>query len=362
MKDRKYISIILTFFILTTSCIGTLLIDFNNYPVLNAKAEDEWSIYDNPKLAIDEPIPLPYWAINRNTTTVYRLFQSINITINTFVFYPNVSYAKIQISFSNSSTNIYNMIPGGTNEYYYEYKPMHNDPLGFQNVSFLIYNSTNRLLNTHTTYTNFTTLSNYMLITNSSEYFIDDDLYAELTVHENESYQFGWNITIVDSTIESTQRNIFDIGNDLFQFTYQITNETFNDIVGHTFYIKLNMTNKTSGQIAAAYFPFKVLNSDPTIETSSIIFTPSEIFRTEECEITFNVSDIEDPAQDLDVSMTLEDSEGNIFSTLTIDHVIDNNFSKGFSIPAGKPLGKYRITINAEDQDGGISSYTTFLT
>ncbi|MBY8985024.1 MAG: hypothetical protein KGD65_08155, partial [Candidatus Lokiarchaeota archaeon] len=245
--------------------------------------------------------------------------------------------------------------------YYYEYKPLYNDPLGLQNVSFLIYNSTDRLQNAHTTYTNFTTISNYMLTTNSSEYYIGDDLYAELIVYDNESYQFGWNITIVDSTIESTQQNLYNVGDDLVQFTYQITNETFNDYVGQRFYIKLNMTNKTSGQIAAAYFPFKVLNSDPTIETSSIIFTPSEIFRAEDCEITFNVSDIEDHAQDLDVSMDIEDPEGNLVATLTIDHLIDNNFSKAFSISAGRLAGKYRITINAEDQDGGVSSYTNFL-
>lgn len=360
MKDRKYISIILTFFILTTTFIGTLLIHFNYYPVLNINGEAEGEIYNNPKLAND-PEPLAYYYIERNTTIVHRLFESINITIDTFG-YVDVLYANIQISFSNGSTNIYNMIDAGDTRYYYEYKPLYNDPLGFQNVSFLIYNSSDSLQNTQTTYTNFTTITNYMLTTNSSEYYIGEEVYAELTVYDNESYQFGWNITIVDSTIESMQQNIFDIGDDLVQFTYRITNETFNDYVGQTFYIKLNMTNKTSGQIAAAYFPFKVLNSDPTIKTSSIIFTPSEIFRTEDCEITFNVSDIEDHAQDLDVSMDIEDPEGNFVATVTIDHLIDNNFSKVFSISAGRLAGKYRITINAEDQDGGVSSYTNFLT
>ena len=254
------------------------------------------------------------------------------------------------------------MIPGIANNYSYEYKPLYNDPLGFQNVSFFLYNSSDYLLNAHTTYTNFTTITNYMLTTNSSEYYIGDDLSASLIINNFGSYQFGWNLTIVDNTIESLQQNIFNLDNDLVQFTYRITNETFNNIVGQTFYIKLNMTNKTGGQKSAAYFPFKVLNLDPTIEVSSLSFSPSEVLRTEECEITLNVTDIEDSSQDLDVRMTLEDPVGNLITTISLDHISENNFSKPFSISAGRPTGKYRITIKAEDQNGGISSYLTYLT
>jgi hypothetical protein len=362
LRDRKYNSIILIFFILTTSFFGILLVHFNYHPVLSTKGENEIETPNNPKLANGPQKPLPYWAISRNTTTVYRLFESINITINTFSF--NVTEALMQISFSNGSTNNFNMISvgGGSDDYYYEYKPLYNAPLGFQNVSFLLFDSSDTLQNNHTTFTNFTTITNYMLTTNSSEYYIGDDLYAELAVFDNESSQFGWNITIVDSTIESSQQNIFNLGDDLVQFTYQITNETFHDYVGQTFYIKLNITNKTSGQIAAAYFPFNILNSDPVIETGSIRFTPSEVFRTEQIEITLNVTDIEDHAKNLDVSMTIEDPEGNFVETIIIDYLASNNFTKQFSTTAGRPIGKYRIIINAEDQNGGTSSYTTSLT
>jgi hypothetical protein len=166
----------------------------------------------------------------------------------------------------------------------------------------------------------------------------------------------------VDSTIESSQQNIFNLENDLVQFTFPITNETFNNFVGNTLYIKLNMTNKTLGQKYAAYFPFKVMNSQPFIDESSISFSPSEVLRTEDCEISLNVTDIEDPSQDLDVNMDIEDSEGNLVATLMIDHISDNNFTKLFSIPAGRPTGKYRITINAEDQNGGSSSFLSFIT
>jgi hypothetical protein len=338
---------------------SVLIVHFNKSPVLPNKHEENWQIPNNLKTANGPP--LAYWAINRNTTSVYRLFESINITLNTFG-YSDVDYTLMQISFTNGSTVNYNMNSGIGTEFYYDYRPEYNAPLGFQNVSFLLYNNSDILLNAQTTYTNFTIKTNYMLNLNSTEYYIGNDLYAEVGVYDNGSYQFGWNITLVDSTIESSQQNIFNFENDLVQFTYRITNETFHDNVGQTFYIKLNMTNKTSGQIAAAYFPFKVLNSEPNIDTSSIWFSPSEVFRTEECEITLNVTDIEDPSQDLDVSMTLEDPEGNFVETISIDHITDNNFTKSFSISAGRPTGKYRVTINAEDQNGGISTFSTFIT
>jgi len=338
---------------------GVFLVHFINSPVLTVKVEDKGKIPHNPILA-DAP-PIANWAITQNATSVYRLFESINFTLNTLE-YSDVDYTRMQISFTNGSNIDYDMTLVGLNEYHYEYRPEYNAPLGFQNVSFLLYNNTDALLNAHTTYTNFTIKTNYMVITNSSEYYIGDDLYAELSVNNFGSYEFGWNITIVNSTIELLQNNIFNLEDDLVQFTFRITNETFHNYVGQTFYIKLNMTNKTLGHKAAAYFPFKVLNSDPTIDESSITFSLSEIFRTEECEISFNVTDIEDPSQDLDVSMTLEDPEGDFVATIIIDYNTGNNFSKLFSIPAGSPTGKYRITINAEDQNGGVSSFLTFIT
>ena len=359
MKNRKNLGITLILFITMNAFFGVFLVHFINSPVLTVKVEDKGKIPHNPILA-DAP-PIANWAITQNATSVYRLFESINFTLNTLE-YSDVDYTRMQISFTNGSNIDYDMTLVGLNEYHYEYGPEYNAPLGFQNVSFLLYNNTDALLNAHTTYTNFTIKTNYMVTTNSSEYYIGDDLYAELSVNNFGSYEFGWNITIVNSTIELLQNNIFNLEDDLFQFTLRITNETFNNYVGQTFYIKLNMTNKTLGQKAAAYFPFKVLNSDPTIDESSITFSLSEIFRTEECEISFNVTDIEDPSQDLDVSMTLEDPEGDFVATIIIDYNTGNNFSKLFSIPAGSPTGKYRITINAEDQNGGVSSFLTFIT
>lgn len=359
MKNRKNLGITLILFIIMNAFFGVFLVHFSNSPVfLDVKVEDKGKIPNNPVLA-DVP-PIAYWAIRQNATSVYRLFESINFTLNTFG-YSNIDSTLMEISFTNGSTVNYNMALIAPNEYYYEYRPEYNAPLGFQNVSFLLYNITD-IINAHTTYTNFTIKTNYMVTTNSSEYLIGDDLYAELTVNDFGSHQFSWNITIVDNTIELLQQNISDLGNDLVQFTFRISNETFNNFVGQTSYIKLNMTDIILGQIVAAYFPFEILNSAPNIDGSSIRFSRSEVFRDEECEISLNVTDIEDPSQVLDISMTLEDPEGDFIASLTIDHNTGNNFSRQFSIPAGSPIGKYRITINAEDQNGGISSFLTFLT
>jgi len=242
LKNRKNLGITLILFIIMTAFFGVFLVI--NSPVLTVKVEDKGKIPYNPVLA-EVGDPLEPWAIIQNATSVYRLFESINFTLNTFG-YGVVNYTRMQISFTNGSTINYNMAFVAGNEYYYEYRPEYNAPLGFQNVSFLIYNITD-LLNAHTTYTNFTIKTNYMVTTNSSEYFIGDDLYAELIVNDFGSYQFGWNITIVNSTIELIQNNIFNLEDDLVQFTFRITNETFHNYVGQTFYIKLNMTNKTLG-------------------------------------------------------------------------------------------------------------------
>ena len=122
------------------------------------------------------------------------------------------------------------------------------------------------------------------------------------------------------------------------------------------------MTDEISGRKAAAYFPFQVLNSGPIIDVASIILSPTSVKRAEDCEITLNITDLEDLSQNLDVDMDIEDPLGNLVTTITLDHNIENNFSKVFSIPAGRALGKYKLIITAEDQSGGIDSFTASLT
>ena len=357
MRTKRHFYVALILFIVLNVSLSVYLIQNSDYSTSNNNLDDFFQPY-NPKVS-DGP-PLSYIAIDQNATTIYRLFESVNFSIDTFGY--DVDHTLIQIEFSNGSIIDYGMQQTSTNEYSYEFQPKYNAPLGFQNVSFLIYNITNTMLNAHTTFTNFTIVTNYMAVTNSTEYYIGNDLYAELTVNNFGSYQFGWNVTIVNSTIESEQGNMTNFEHNAVQVTYNINNETFHSFVDQTFYIKLNMTDEISGRKAAAYFPFQVLNSEPIIDIASIIISPTSVKRAEDCEITLNITDIEDLPQNLDVDMDIEDPLGNLVTTITIDHNTENNFSKVFSIPAGRALGKYKLIITAEDQSGGIDSFTTSLT
>jgi hypothetical protein len=358
LKTTKHFYVIFILFIVLNVFLTVNFIQSNEYFTDNNDQDEFYQPY-SPKASNGNP--LSYSAIDQTATTIYRLFESVNFSIDTFG-YGVVDYALIQIEFSNGSIINYDMEYTSLNEYSYEFQPKYNAPLGFQNVSFLIYNITDTLLNAHTTFTNFTIITNYMAITNSSEYYIGDELYAELIVSDFGSYQFGWNLTIVNSTIEAEQNNITNFEYKAVQFTYYIDNETFHSVVDHTFYIKLNMTDLLSGKKVAAYFPFEVLNSNPIIDISSIIFSPTSVKRAEDCEISLNITDLEDIPKHLDVNMDIEDPLGNLVTTVSIDYNSENNFSKVFSIPAGRPIGKYKLIITAEDRLGGIDSFTTTLT
>lgn len=358
MKTNKHTSITFVLFIIIGLTIGIFFIHPNVFFFHNNEKKEDFISSNN--LKISNGPPLSYLAIDRNATTIYRLYEDINITIDTFG-YSDVDHSLIQIDFSNGSTVNYNMEQTSTNEYSYVFQPNYNAPLGLQNVSFLIYNVTNALLNAHTTYTNFTIKTNYMVLINSSEYRIGDDLYAELTVNNFGFYQFGWNVTIVNSTIESEQGNMTDFGYNTVQFTYHIDNGTFYEIIDKIFYVKLNMTDLITGKTKAAYFPFEVLNSNPNIDTSSISFSPTIVYREEDCTISLNVTDTEVLSRYLNIDMDIEDSQGNFVTTVVIEHTSKNNFTAIFSIPAASPIGKYRINITAEDPSGGSDLVQTFL-
>ncbi|MFX1376608.1 MAG: hypothetical protein ACFFA0_12430 [Promethearchaeota archaeon] len=361
MRSKKStFTTVFIFFLVFNVFLSATFIYFNESQILIFEDENRDKTVFNPNLA-DVGDPLPYYSIIQNATVIYRLFESVNFTIDSFG-YGVVDYAQMEIKFPNGTLKSYNMTSYSLNKYSYEYKPRYNAPLGFHNVSFLIYDNTNDLLNAHTTYVNFTVRTNYMVMTNSSKYYIGDDMYAELTVNNFSSYQFGWNVTIVNSTIEAEQSNIFNFEYKTVQFIYSITNETFNSFVDHTFYIKLNMTDAITGKKGAAYFPFEVLNSNPNIDTSSITFSSTTVYRTEECTISVNVTDTEEPSMDLDVNMHIEDSQGYYLTTLDMGYIRENNFSRVLSIPAERPIGRYRINITAEDQNGGFNSVSVFLT
>ena len=364
MGSKQYRITIIVFIIIFSFFISLAKISINNLQFLdvNSNYNQNEELF-SPEIAY--PLkPLPLWAIERNTSRIYRLFESVNFTIDTFDF-PDTDYAKCQISFSNGSTRYYNMSSSSINKYSYEYKPAYNAPLGFQNVSFLVYNETDNLINSHTTYTNFTTVTNYLVNLNSTEYYIEDFLSADLIVYNFSTYDFTWNVTVVDSLDTLTQNDTLNVGKKVVNFAFPLKNETFVK-KNHYYYIQLNLTDKNNGKKGTAYFPFYVKNNDPTID--SIIeltvddLTVDELLRTEECTISVNATDIETLSENLECIMAIYNSEGSRIFLESLDFDSENLFSDEFTIPSYNPIGLYRIEVTAKDEHGGSFSKETFLT
>lgn len=348
---------VLLLLILFSVLFSVILISFEGTQNLYIKKEDqETGDLGYPKMA---QTPLEHSKIEPNATSIYRLFESISFTVNTSQY--NYTYSTyIQISYPNNSVEEFNMSNLGPDQYYYEYKPKYNAPLGLYNISFLVFNETSTLLNTHTTFTNFTVKTNYMANLNSTEYYIGNTLYGELTVNDFRPHQFMWNLTIVDSVNETTQRNLFNLEKNLVQFSFKIENETFNQ-VNQIYYIKLNMSDKNSTKVAAAYFPFEVRNSNPKI-LPTIDFSHEEVLRDEDCTITLNATDIETKPENLIITVILETPSGDLLPEELLGHKGNNTFTGIIRIPADRPAGKYRVNITALDLNDGRSSFITFLT
>ncbi|NHJ24661.1 MAG: hypothetical protein EAX89_08805 [Candidatus Lokiarchaeota archaeon] len=306
---------------------------------------------------------LNYSAFYQNTTSVYKLFESIEFNVNTASFlYAN--HTKMKIDYSDSSSeNLDMQYVSGTHNFTYTYTPRYNAPLGFHNISFLIYNTSNVLLSSDLPITNFTIKTNYLMVFNSSEYYKDNYLYAELMVSdEPQPYNFNWNITVVDNENETIAANLFHVSNNVQQFSFKI-DERF-EFSNKIYYVKLNLSDPSYNLKVPAYFPFTVLNSDPEIEISTIEFSSTTIKRAEDCILTLNVSDHDYATvpENLTVSIIIKDSFGFSQSAIILDNNDDWSFTTTFKIAANKPIGIYQVTIEVEDQYGGSDSYTSSIT
>ena len=351
-------SIILSIWAVTISVsnIATLdndnekfLVDFKNDPDVKTASNG------NPSL--------DYSAMSQNASMIYRLFESIKFNINASKF-TNPNYTVMQIHYSNDVVGDFNMINvGGTENFTYTFKPEYNAPLGFQNVSFLIYNVSNYLLSSSVPITNFTITTNYVISLDKTEYNRGDSLYAELVVNNYPlPYNFNWNVSIVDSDNETIQNILFDVGNDIFQ-TSILIDDRF-EFSNKIYYIKLNITDVSSGTKEAAYQPFRVLNTLPEISVPTVKFSKDPLKRAEDCRVTLNATD-QDPntlPENLTVSMVIQTSTGQMLSPIEFTNHNNWTFSTTFSVATNKPIGIYQINIEVEDQYNGIDSYTTSIT
>ena len=360
MKLKKRFCLIIILLLFSSISINFFLTSqINNY---EEKFDNERKTIDiiYPKSA--DTIPLNY--INQTATEIYRLFETINFTVDISSF-TNVNYTNMQISFTNGSVKTFPMTLEASNTYFASYKPEYNAPLGLQNVSFFIYDENDFLIYDRSTYVNFTIKTNYMAnFFPSNNYYIGDTLNASLSLNDfvsnNETFDLAWNVTVVDSDKEITQKNLFDLGNDIVQFKFKIKNETFTKL-DEFYYVKVNMTEKISSNIYATYFPFMVLNNIPKIITNSINFSEETIYRTDSYRITLNATDVETLAEDLIVKIIIENPNGDQAYEGILNHDEGNTFTRTFSIPADNPIGKYKVNFTVEDQNGKMGYYITYL-
>jgi len=365
-KKNTSISLFLIIFIFSTIFLNTLAIsiNINNDFVLNNERESALIDFQDISAlkSSDNGNPsLDYSSVYQNATTVYRLFESIQFDINASKF-ANPNYTVMQIHYSNNEVEDFNMdYVSGTN-FTYIYTPRYYDPLGFQNVSFSIYNISDSLLSSTVPITNFTITTNYLLLLNSTEYSRGETLYAELIVNdEPQPYDFDWNVTIVDSDNETLQNNLFDVGNNLIQFSFEL-DDRFN-YTNDLYYVKINITDASRNTNAPAYFPFKVLNSLPEIVVPSISFSKDPIKRAEDCTLNLNVTDDDTYTlpENLTVSMTIQTSIGELEAPIELTNNNNWTFTTTFSIDITKPVGIYQVHIGVEDQYGGKDNATVVI-
>ncbi|UCD01580.1 MAG: hypothetical protein JSV23_00715 [Promethearchaeota archaeon] len=360
MIKYRHNSKVLIFFLLFAFLINLVVVSSNHL------LEQKNNYYENDKYVVPKlSLSLEYSDIELNDTYIYRLFESVNFTVNVSKF-SDVDHVKIEISFQNGSIESYDMIPIVSGENYsYIYKPGYRAPLGLHNVSFLIYNITSTLLNDHTTYTNFTIDTNCGATFNPKpEYHIGETLSADLFLSNFSSSGFNydfedWDITVVDSVNEITQNNLLDLKGNVNYVSLLIDNNILRD-VNKIYYLKINMTELNRGTIRAAYFPFNIINSNPVI-TSDIDLSSDEVFRTDDLTIFLNATDLETAAENLTVTMYVQDSEGEDLLEEVIEYESGNSFSGTFEVPWNRPIGKYRVNITVRDEDGGFSSKKTYL-
>ena len=367
IKRKRFIKNVIFALTLFSIFLGiwAMTINANNITTLDNNSDKFLVDFKNDldvKTANNGNPSLDYSAVSQNASIIYRLFESIEFKINASKFaIPN--YTIMQIHYSNGDVEDFNMINDvGTENFTYTYKPMYNAPLDFQNVSFLIYNASDFLLSSLIPITNFTITTNYFISPDKTEYNWGDTLDADLGVSNfPQPYDFNWNVSIVDSDNETLHNVLFDVGNNLFHISILIDDRF--EFSNKMYYIKLNMTDVSSGTKEAAYLPFRVLNTLPEVSLSTVKFSKDPIKREEDCIISLNATDQDTNTlpENLTVSMVIQTATGELLTPIELTNHNNWTFSTTFSVAANKPVGIYQISIEVEDQYGGIGSNITSI-
>jgi hypothetical protein len=306
----------------------------------------------NPKSADNGLKSLNYSSIYQSTfSPINRLFESIYFRVNVSGF-SNANYTYMQISYQNNIFKNFSMSRLNEDEFEYNYTPAYNAPLGFHRVNFYIFNQSDYLLNAHTTYVNFTIISNYLGNLNKPDYERGELAWGEFKIVDYGLHTFTWVLSVVDNVNESLETSLFTLGSDIESFYFELNESFF--MSNHVYYVKIIVNDIYYSEINRIYLTFNLLNSIPEIVSGSVNFSATTIKRDEECTVSLNVTDgdmnIDTFAENISVLITIQDSEGEKTTPTSITNNGDWTFVYTFSVAIGKPIGKYQVIFDVFDQ------------
>ena len=97
-----------------------------------------------------------------------------------------------------------------------------------------------------------------------------------------------------------------------------------------------------------------ILNNLPSVSTPSFNVSPAEIHKGESIEISCVANDLEDPAENLQVNISVKDPTGN-WDNVTANR-IGNTFYRSYSTSETSLIGYYTAYCTVLDTDNGYSS------
>jgi len=352
MRYKKTCAIIITFFTFTSILIGfgslatNIPIDYRNKSIINEEIGD-LSVAGNLE-------------ITTNVTDVFRLFETVNITINANFY--SAANVTIQIPYLNNSVYYYNMTYIKEEIFFFLYNPGEDAPYGLQRIYFYAYNAGGTLLNAGVDeYIDICVLPNCLVSYNSTNYNKGSYLSAVMGPFNNSNLKFDWNtwnVSIVDSNYDT----LFHINGDNINSFKFLINDSFTPL--NDYFAKIYLFKDTQLK-DVEYYKFEVKNNNPEIIEPTIQISPNPVFRssTPNCQVSLNVSDFEDGLYpgNITVEMILTYS-ADVELEFTLGNNLDGSFDLDFNIGLNRPAGNYIVNLTVIDQHGGYDYYITSLT
>jgi hypothetical protein len=354
MRNKKVHVIVITLLTISSIFIGLGWISVNNF-----SGDFKENVYiGTPHTALNS---ITINDISLNETEIFRLFETVNITVDAHDF-PNVNYTEIQIPYLNNTYRNINMSWIKDEIFSYSYTPGSYSPHVLQEIRFQVFDTSQQLLNGDVEDASITVLPNCLVTFHNSTRYLNDELHATITPSSvsNETFSWNkWNVSIVDNEYQ----DLFHIdGDNINSFSFTI-NDSFSPL--NDYYARVNLYNNYQER-GVEYYKFSILNHAPEIIENTISFTSNSIFRTESCTITLNASDVEDALTPgfLNVSITVKtpDDQTIRYQNNQITNNGDGSFTDTFPTYYYYEIGVYTVEIKVKDRYDVWStvSYATF--